>query len=141
MESTQMQPFLIANLSEVGNLLQAGKGTERPLAPLSMCKRLKPSQRPSGGCSRAHWWPAGLVTLPHGASFALHSPVHLPLIPTPWAALSVPLCLPLQGAPGRMGAQGDPGLKGYQVRVLFSSPSFYLFLNATKPPLQDANCS
>lgn len=31
MKSTQMQPFLIANLSEVGNLLlQAGKGTEGP---------------------------------------------------------------------------------------------------------------
>lgn len=29
------------------------------------------------------------------------------------------LCLPLQGAPGRMGAQGEPGLKGYQVRFWF----------------------
>lgn len=44
MKSTEMQPFLTADLSEVGNLfLQAGKGMERPPGTaLSMCKWLKP---------------------------------------------------------------------------------------------------
>lgn len=44
----------------------------------------------------------------------------------------------LQGAPGRMGVQGEPGLKGYQVRILSASSSFYRFSNAAKMPLQDA---
>lgn len=131
-----MQPFLTANLGEVGNLLlQAGKGTE------CMCKRLKPSKIPSVAAAeltggQEKYWPHSHMVL----SFAL-SPGHPPLVLTPWAALSIPLSLPLQGAPGRMGAQGDPGLKGYQVRGLFSSPSFYLFRNTAKLPLQHANCS
>lgn len=132
-----MQPFLMAKLSEVGNpLLQAGKGTEWLLAPLSMCKRLNQAKairfaaELTGG--QGQDWPHSHVEL----SFAVHSPVHPPLVLTPRAALSPSLSL--QGAPGRMGAQGDPGLKGYQVRPLFSSPSFYLFL---KLPLQDVNCS
>lgn len=45
------------------------------LAPLSMCKRLKPSNSPSGGCSRAHWWPEeGLATVPRGAELCFAQP-------------------------------------------------------------------
>lgn len=80
-------------------------------------------------------WPQSHEVL----SFALHSPVHPLHVGNTHGLLSwCFLYLPLQGAPGRMGAQGEPGLKGYQVRILFSSSSFYLFSNATKLPLQEA---
>lgn len=40
-----------------------------------MCKRLKPSNSPSGGCSRAHWWPEeGLATVPRGAELCFAQP-------------------------------------------------------------------